>query len=44
MRDSDSISRVALKKITPDASKAMGSLHAAAVSAAQAGPSSASTP
>ncbi|MET7473162.1 carboxymuconolactone decarboxylase family protein [Streptomyces sp. NPDC005648] len=32
---SDSISRVALKKITPDVSKAMGSLHAAAVSAAQ---------
>ncbi len=29
------ISRVALKKITPDVSAAMGSLHAAAVSAAQ---------
>ncbi|MFJ9148054.1 carboxymuconolactone decarboxylase family protein [Streptomyces sp. NPDC102270] len=29
-----SISRVALKKITPDVSAAMGSLHAAAVSAA----------
>jgi AhpD family alkylhydroperoxidase len=32
---SESISRVALKKITPDVSAAMGSLHAAAVSAAQ---------
>ena len=35
MPNSDSISRVALKKITPDVSKAMGSLHAAAASAAQ---------
>ncbi|MCH5673720.1 carboxymuconolactone decarboxylase family protein [Streptomyces gilvus] len=35
MSNSDAISRVALKKITPDVSKAMGSLHAAAVSAAQ---------
>lgn len=35
MTNSDSISRVALKKITPDVSGAMGSLHAAAVSAAQ---------
>lgn len=35
MSESDSISRVALKKITPDVSAAMGSLHAAAVSAAQ---------
>ncbi|MEU9171790.1 carboxymuconolactone decarboxylase family protein [Streptomyces sp. NPDC048420] len=35
MSDSASISRVALKKITPDVSAAMGSLHAAAVSAAQ---------
>ncbi|MFD8300848.1 carboxymuconolactone decarboxylase family protein [Streptomyces sp. NPDC059690] len=35
MSDSDSISRVPLKQITPDVSKAMGSLHAAAVSAAQ---------
>ncbi|MER5429607.1 carboxymuconolactone decarboxylase family protein [Streptomyces sp. NPDC002588] len=34
MSNSDQISRVALKKITPDVSKAMGSLHAAAVSAA----------
>lgn len=35
MSNSASISRVALKKITPDVSAAMGSLHAAAVSAAQ---------
>ncbi|MEW2403198.1 carboxymuconolactone decarboxylase family protein [Streptomyces sp. NPDC046862] len=35
MTNSDSISRVALKKITPDVSGSMGSLHAAAVSAAQ---------
>src|ERR1051325_7867641 len=35
MSNSDAISRVALKKITPDVSKAMGSLHAADVSAAQ---------
>ena len=35
MPNSDFISRVALKKITPDVSAAMGSLHAAAVSAAQ---------
>ena len=40
MNDNDSISRpalsrVALKKITPDVSAAMGSLHAAAVSAAR---------
>ncbi|MCF1596981.1 carboxymuconolactone decarboxylase family protein [Streptomyces muensis] len=35
MSESDSISRVALKKITPDVSAAMGSLHTAAVSAAQ---------
>ncbi|MDQ0908164.1 AhpD family alkylhydroperoxidase [Streptomyces canus] len=35
MNNSASISRVALKKITPDASAAMGSLHAAAVSAAR---------
>ncbi|MDX2694731.1 carboxymuconolactone decarboxylase family protein [Streptomyces ipomoeae] len=35
MSNSDSISRVALKKITPDVSSAMGSLHAAAVSAAR---------
>lgn len=35
MSNSDSVSRVALKKITPDVSGAMGSLHAAAVSAAQ---------
>ncbi|MGW0706199.1 carboxymuconolactone decarboxylase family protein [Streptomyces sp. NPDC002643] len=34
MSNSASISRVALKKITPDVSGAMGSLHAAAVSAA----------
>ncbi|MEU5596533.1 carboxymuconolactone decarboxylase family protein [Streptomyces sp. NPDC020298] len=35
MSTSDSISRVALKKITPDVSAAMGALHGAAVSAAQ---------
>ncbi len=35
MSNSDSISRVALKKITPDVSGAMGSLHGAAVSAAR---------
>src|SRR3954468_2306805 len=35
MNNSASISRVALKKSTPDVSAAMGSLHAAAVSAAQ---------
>ncbi|WP_069763557.1 carboxymuconolactone decarboxylase family protein [Streptomyces sp. LUP47B] len=35
MNNSASISRVALKKSTPDVSSAMGSLHAAAVSAAQ---------
>ncbi|MGW0470114.1 carboxymuconolactone decarboxylase family protein [Streptomyces coeruleorubidus] len=35
MSESTFISRVALKKITPDVSAAMGSLHAAAVSAAQ---------
>ncbi|MFC8140510.1 carboxymuconolactone decarboxylase family protein [Streptomyces paradoxus] len=35
MSESVSPSRVALKKITPDVSAAMGSLHAAAVSAAQ---------
>ncbi|MGC9535372.1 carboxymuconolactone decarboxylase family protein [Streptomyces sp. UG1] len=35
MSNRDSISRVALKKITPDVSASMGSLHAAAVSAAQ---------
>jgi AhpD family alkylhydroperoxidase len=34
MSNSASISRAALKKITPDVSAAMGSLHAAAVSAA----------
>ena len=34
MSNSASISRVALKKITPEVSGAMGSLHAAAVSAA----------
>ncbi|MFF8398667.1 carboxymuconolactone decarboxylase family protein [Streptomyces sp. NPDC016172] len=34
MSESSSLSRVALKKITPDVSAAMGSLHAAAVSAA----------
>lgn len=34
MNNSASVSRVALKKITPDVSAAMGSLHAAAVSAA----------
>ncbi|CAL9483765.1 hypothetical protein SUDANB1_03079 [Streptomyces sp. enrichment culture] len=35
MSESLSPSRVALKKITPDVSAAMGSLHAAAVTAAQ---------
>ncbi|MFF8969590.1 carboxymuconolactone decarboxylase family protein [Streptomyces sp. NPDC014995] len=35
MSKSDSISRVALKQKTPEVSAAMGSLHAAAVSAAQ---------
>ncbi|MEU1163431.1 carboxymuconolactone decarboxylase family protein [Streptomyces sp. NPDC005921] len=35
MSNGDQISRVALKKITPDVSSAMGSLHAAAVTAAQ---------
>lgn len=35
MSESHSPSRVALKKITPDVSAAMGSLHAAAVCAAQ---------
>ncbi|MER6286314.1 carboxymuconolactone decarboxylase family protein [Streptomyces sviceus] len=35
MSENVSISRVALKKITPDVSVAMGSLHGAAVSAAQ---------
>lgn len=35
MNNSASISRVALKKSTPDVSAAMGSLHAAAVSAAR---------
>lgn len=35
MSESSSISRVALKEITPDVSAAMGSLHAAAVSAAE---------
>ncbi|MFI6806733.1 carboxymuconolactone decarboxylase family protein [Streptomyces luteogriseus] len=35
MSESPSTTRVALKKITPDVSAAMGSLHAAAVSAAQ---------
>ncbi|MEU2426255.1 carboxymuconolactone decarboxylase family protein [Streptomyces sp. NPDC007851] len=35
MSNGDQISRVALKKITPDVSAAMGSLHAAAVAAAQ---------
>ncbi|MFI1922929.1 MULTISPECIES: carboxymuconolactone decarboxylase family protein [unclassified Streptomyces] len=35
MTNSNSVSRVALKKITPEVSAAMGSLHAAAVSAAQ---------
>ncbi|MFJ9582277.1 carboxymuconolactone decarboxylase family protein [Streptomyces acidicola] len=35
MTNSDSVSRVALKKITPAVSGAMGSLHTAAVSAAQ---------
>ncbi|RMB82411.1 carboxymuconolactone decarboxylase family protein [Streptomyces shenzhenensis] len=35
MSNNPAISRVALKKTTPDVSAAMGSLHAAAVSAAQ---------
>ncbi|MEV7736695.1 carboxymuconolactone decarboxylase family protein [Streptomyces sp. NPDC088921] len=35
MNNSASVARVALKKSTPDVSAAMGSLHAAAVSAAQ---------
>lgn len=35
MSTSDSISRVALKKITPEVSAAMGALHGAAVSAAR---------
>ncbi|MER5833239.1 carboxymuconolactone decarboxylase family protein [Streptomyces sp. NPDC002130] len=35
MSERSPISRVALKEITPDVSAAMGSLHAAAVSAAQ---------
>ncbi|MEH0576247.1 MULTISPECIES: carboxymuconolactone decarboxylase family protein [Streptomyces] len=35
MTNNNSVSRVALKKITPDVSAAMGSLHGAAVSAAQ---------
>ncbi|MFF7732710.1 MULTISPECIES: carboxymuconolactone decarboxylase family protein [unclassified Streptomyces] len=35
MSGNSPMSRVALKKITPDVSAAMGSLHAAAVSAAQ---------
>ncbi|MFJ9244764.1 carboxymuconolactone decarboxylase family protein [Streptomyces sp. NPDC101776] len=35
MSNDHSISRVALKKTTPDVSAAMGSLHAAAVTAAQ---------
>ncbi|PNG18077.1 carboxymuconolactone decarboxylase family protein [Streptomyces cahuitamycinicus] len=35
MSESTSPSRVVLKKVTPDVSAAMGSLHAAAVSAAQ---------
>ncbi|CAM5729794.1 Carboxymuconolactone decarboxylase family protein OS=Streptomyces alboniger OX=132473 GN=CP975_21630 PE=4 SV=1 [Streptomyces alboniger] len=35
MNNIDAISRVALKKITPDVSAAMGALHGAAVSAAQ---------
>ncbi|CAL9300254.1 carboxymuconolactone decarboxylase family protein [Streptomyces olindensis] len=35
MSEIPSLSRVALKEITPDVSAAMGSLHAAAVSAAQ---------
>ncbi|MEU5766052.1 carboxymuconolactone decarboxylase family protein [Streptomyces asoensis] len=35
MTDSNSVSRVALKKKTPEVSAAMGSLHAAAVSAAR---------
>jgi AhpD family alkylhydroperoxidase len=35
MTNSNSVSRVALKKATPEVSAAMGSLHAAAVSAAR---------
>ncbi|MGW6922666.1 carboxymuconolactone decarboxylase family protein [Streptomyces sp. NPDC054950] len=35
MTNNNSVTRVALKKITPDVSAAMGSLHGAAVSAAQ---------
>ncbi|MGW2615467.1 carboxymuconolactone decarboxylase family protein [Streptomyces sp. NPDC001500] len=35
MTNNNSVSRVALKKTTPEVSAAMGSLHAAAVSAAQ---------
>ncbi|MFE2421337.1 carboxymuconolactone decarboxylase family protein [Streptomyces hokutonensis] len=35
MSNSDAITRVGLKKITPDVSAAMGSLHGAAVTAAQ---------
>ncbi|WP_427920429.1 carboxymuconolactone decarboxylase family protein [Streptomyces sp. cg40] len=35
MSKSDAITRVGLKKITPDVSAAMGSLHGAAVTAAQ---------
>ncbi|MFI7297220.1 carboxymuconolactone decarboxylase family protein [Streptomyces sp. NPDC050121] len=35
MTNNNSVSRVALKKITPDVSAAMGTLHGAAVSAAQ---------
>ncbi|MFI5793422.1 carboxymuconolactone decarboxylase family protein [Streptomyces sp. NPDC051677] len=35
MTNNNSVPRVALKKITPDVSAAMGSLHGAAVSAAQ---------
>ncbi|MEW2046298.1 carboxymuconolactone decarboxylase family protein [Streptomyces sp. NPDC051445] len=35
MTNNNSVSRVALKKITPDVSAAMGSLHGVAVSAAQ---------
>ncbi|MCX5270020.1 carboxymuconolactone decarboxylase family protein, partial [Streptomyces sp. NBC_00199] len=35
MTNSNSVSRVALKKTTPDVSAAMGALHGAAVSAAR---------
>ncbi|MGW2043941.1 carboxymuconolactone decarboxylase family protein [Streptomyces sp. NPDC001858] len=35
MTNNNAVSRVAIKKITPDVSAAMGSLHGAAVSAAQ---------